>query len=175
VDENKMTTKNYLPTAQLVTEIENADTTPTSGTMHSYPIPVIVDHRLQIAVFQASAGYDSAARASALSGPDRVAFFDPTTGVRLKDEQRPGGRPLGTEPFDVPRAEYRWLSAQLFAAYDVLLPAFAQELTTAEPVIEEAAKTFKQLFPRFSGKLLDPYYKQIGNAWFDWIDRMAGA
>lgn len=169
-----MTTKSYLPTAQLVTEIENANTTPMSGTITSYPIPVILDHRLQIAAFQASAGYDHAARASELSSPDRVVFFDPTTGVRVKEEQRPGGRSLGTEPFDVPRSEYRALSAQLFSAYDVLLPAFVRGLVTADPVIEAAAYTFKKIFPRFSGKLLDPYYKEIGQDWFAWIDQMVG-
>lgn len=165
----------YLPTAQLVSEIEKANTTPTSGTITSYPIPVLRDHKLLVAVFQATAGYDPEARGSVLSPPERVTFFDPVAGARVKEEPKPGGALLGTEPFDVPRAEYRQLSAQLFGAYDVLLPAFAQGLVTADPVVHSAARTFEKLFPRFSGKLLDPYYKEIGKDWFAWIDRMAAA
>lgn len=174
-DDTKATTMKYLPTAQLVTEIEKADTTPRSGTITSYPIPVVRDHQLLIAVFQTTAGYDPQARGSVLSPPERVTFFDPSTGVRVNEEPRPGGPPLGTEPFDVPRTEYRQLSAQLFGAYDVLLPAFAQGLAMTDPVVQNAARTFKKLFPRFSGKLLDPYYKEIGEDWVAWIDRTAGA
>jgi hypothetical protein len=174
-DDNKATTMKYLPTAQLVSEIENANTTPRSGTITSSPIPVLREHRLLIAVFQADAGYDPAARGSVLSPPTRVTFFDPVTGARVSEEPRPGGSPLGTEPFDVPRSEYRQLSAQLFGAYDVLLPAFAQGLVTADPTVHAAATTFKKVFSRFSGKLLDPYYHAIGKDWFAWIDSMAGA
>jgi hypothetical protein len=174
-NENRVTMMSYLPTAQLVAEIEKADTMPMSGTFTSSPIPVLVDHRLLIAVFRATAGYDPEARASVLSPPERVTFFDPSTGARVKEEPRPGGRPLGTEPFDVPRSEYRQLSAQLFGAYDVLLPAFAQGLAAAAPAVQAAAKTFKKIFPRFSGKLLAPYYTEIGKDWFAWLDRMAGA
>lgn len=165
----------YLPTAELVSEIDKADTTPMTGTMMSSPIPVLRDHRVLIAVFRAGAGYDPSARGSLLSPPEHVAFFDPETGARVAEESRPGGGPLGVEAFDVPRTEYRELRAQLFGAYDVLLPAFAHGLATADPVVQAAARTFKKVFPRFSGKLLDPYYKEIGKDWFTWIDRMAGA
>jgi hypothetical protein len=174
-DESKVNPMSYLPTAQLVTEIQKADTTPTSGMSTSSPIPVLVDRRLLIAVFHSMAGYDPEARASVLSPPERVTFFDPSTGTRVKEESRPGGPPLGTEAFAVPRSEYPQLSAQLFGAYDVLLPAFAQGRATADPALQAAAKTFKIIFPRFAGKLLDRYYKEIGKDWFAWLDRMAGA
>lgn len=164
----------YLPTAQLVTAIRSADATTTSGMTTSSPIPVLVDHRLLIAVFHATAGYDPEARASVLSPPERVVFFDASTGVRVKEDKRPGGRPLGTEAFDVPRSDHPQLSAQLFSAYDVLVPAFAQSRAVADPALQAAAKTYKKVFPRFSGKLLEPYYKEIGKDWFAWVDRMAG-
>lgn len=164
----------YLPTAQLVTEIKKGDTTPTSGVLTSLPIPVLVDHRLLIAVFAASAGYDADARASVLSPPERVTFFDPSNGLRVKEDATAGGPPLGTEPFDVPRSEYAQLIAQLFDAYDVLVPAFAERRSAVDPALQAAAKTYKKLFPRFSGKLLDRYYKEIGKDWFAWLDRMAG-
>lgn len=165
----------HLPTAELVSEIEKADTTPMSGTITSSPIPVLVDRGLLIAVFRASAGYDPSARGSALSPPDRVTFFDPSTGARVREEPRPGGAPIGIEAFEVRRTEYPQLRAQLFGAYDVLLPAFARGLATTEPAVQEAARTFKKVFPRFAGKLLDPYYREIGKDWFIWLDRMAGA
>ncbi len=173
--DNKATTMKYLPTAELVSEIENANTTPRSGTITSYPIPIVRDNQLLIAVFQANAGYDPAARGSILSPPTRVTFFDAVTGARVNEEPRPGGPPLGTEPFDVPRAEYRQISALLFDTYDVLLPAFAQGRMTADPMVDAAAKTFKKVFPRFSGNLLDPYYKEIGKDWVAWLDRRVGA
>ncbi len=165
----------YLPTAELVSEIDKADTTPMSGTMTSSPIPVLRDHQVQIAVFRTWAAYDPSARGSALSPPDRVTFFDPATGARVAEESMPGGTPLGIEAFEVPRTEYRQLRAQLFGAYDVLLPAFARGLATADPALRAAAMTFKKVFPRFAGKLLDPYYQEIGKDWFPWVDRMAGA
>lgn len=174
-DNDKATTMKYLPTAELVSEIEKTSTTPRSGTLTSSPIPVLRDQRLLIAVFQASAGYDPSARGSVLSPPEHVTFFDPATGVRVTEESRPGGRPLGVEAFDVPRTEYHQLRAQLFGAYDVLLPAFARGLATADPTVQAAARTFKKVFPRFSGKLLYPYYKEIGKDWFAWLDRMVGA
>jgi hypothetical protein len=174
-DDSKATPMTYLPTAQLVSQINQADTTPKSGTTTSSPIPVIVDHRLLIAVFRANAGYDAEAHASVLSPPDLVTFFDPTSGARVNEEVKSGGPPLGTEPFGVPRSEYAQLSAQLFGAYDTLLPAFAQGQTTADPALRAAAATYKSLFPRFAGKLLDRYYKEIGKDWFAWLDRMAGA
>jgi hypothetical protein len=174
-DESKATTMTYLPTAQLVAEIKKSDTTPTSGTATSLPIPVLEDHRLLVAVFVAPAAYDADARASVLSPPQRVTFFDPASGLRVREDAIVGGPPLGTDPFDVPRSEYAQLIAQLFDAYDVLIPAFAERRSAATPALQAAAKTYKKLFPRFAGKLLDRYYKEIGKDWFAWLDRMAGA
>ena len=106
-NENKVNTMSYLPTAQLVTEIEKADTTPTSGTITSSPIPVFLDHRLLIAVFRATAGYDPEARGSVLSPPARVTFFDPGTGARVKEEPRPHRRRLPQRPLSGGRVTAR--------------------------------------------------------------------
>ena len=108
-----------------------------------------------------------------LSPPEHIAYFDPSTGVRVLEEERAPAPPLGSEPFDIPRSEYPRLSAELYAAYDTLLPAFVLREAPVRPEVRSAAISFKRLFPRFSGKLLRPYYEQIGGEWFAWIDRVA--
>ena len=61
----------------------------------------------------------------------------------------------------------------LYAAFDVLLPLFAGARTTLTREQVEAAASFKRLFPKVSEAVLAPYYRHIGRAWFDWLDRVA--
>jgi hypothetical protein len=173
--EQKAETMHPKPMAQLVEDIRRADTTPSTGEATSFPIPVRAGGGVQIAVFRYQSGYDAKKRETFVAPPVLVLFFDPVTGALLRQEPRQPGPTLGSESFDVPRTEVHALLAELYGAYDALLPAFAQGDAKPGPGIQAAARKYKEAFARVSGKLLMPAYTEIGRAWFQWIDAAAAS
>jgi hypothetical protein len=173
--ERKADAMQFKPMEQLVADIRRSDTPPRSGggDATSYPIPVRSEGRVLVAAFEYEAGYDIPKRTNHIGPPSLVRFFDPATGARVREEKRPAAAALGTEAFDVPRAEYRELLPELYRAYDVLLPAFARGDAKPAPEVRTAAKSYQRAFARVSGKLLLPYYREIGKDWFTWIDAAA--
>ena len=170
--ERMMDAMTYMPLERLMDTVRRSDPAPRTGTGMSRPIPVLEDGRLQIAVFYYTSAFSTPEQAPLLSSPDRVVFFNAADGATVREEAVTNVIDLGSERFEIPRSEYPRLSAELFAAYDTLLPAFASGATSVPAEVKGAALTVKRLFPRFSGKLLAPYYQRIGRAWFTWLDQV---
>jgi hypothetical protein len=170
---------NLKPMAQLIHDIESA-TPPASGTGDSLPIPVLSDGKLTIAIFRYMWGVPEDLHGGVIYPPYRVWYHDAETGAVLREEPldlstvlSKVGDPLptlGVEGFYVPREELDELIAKLYGAYDQLLPAFVRQEKDPSPEVRAAASTFAEIFPRFSGKLLKPYYDRIGKDWFPWIE-----
>jgi hypothetical protein len=158
------------PTAQLVRDIPGLFPNSRDGTTYSNPIPVLSGGRLSLAVFRYSSGTDWEKNGVGMDAPERVMYLDPETGALLREEPLPPAPSLGTERFDMSASEYLELTAKLYGAYDKLLPAFARQEKDPSPEVRAAANTFAELFPRFAGKLLKPYYDRIGKDWFSWIE-----
>lgn len=160
----------YKPTAELVDEIMRSNPSWVSGTVTSYPIPVIENGRLLVAVFRYSAGYNTEIHGMDMGSPKQVLLVDPTTGALVREEPRAPVHALGNESFTVPPSEYMQLSAELYGAYDALLLPFVRR--QKGPEVAAAANTWKRVFARFEGKLLRPFYEQIGKDWFSWLDEV---
>jgi hypothetical protein len=161
------------PMIELVDVMQKAEADPSAGTSNSEPIPVREGGRVLIAVFHYATSYDPAHDRSVLSPPTQVWYFDPATGERVREEARPGGPPLGSEPLTVPHAEIEALLTEFYGATDTLLPAFARGDGKPAPEIKAAAGTYKRGFDRVSIKLHARYYQDLGQEWFRWVDAAA--
>jgi hypothetical protein len=78
-------------------------------------------------------------------------------------------------PPGVTAAEFMERQQELFAAYDVLLPFFADGETTLGANGRDWARHFLQLFELLSEPPLRPYYTQYGGEFFAWVARVAAA
>jgi hypothetical protein len=76
-------------------------------------------------------------------------------------------------PAGVTPEQYTADQARLYQLYDLLLPAFAAGRAAVPEQIKEAAAEFRGLFPRVAEPPLEPYYQAVGNAFFDWLARVA--
>jgi hypothetical protein len=159
----------YKPTAEIVQMIERERPPPRDGEAYSYPIPVRREGALEIAIFHYSAGYDAQKQGMLLGAADQITFYDPATGAQRHEEPMPPAPALGTEAFGVERGEYGRLSAELYAAYDTLLPAFTRAEARPSAEVKAAAIAYGAIFPKFAGKLFRPTYEKIGKDWFVWL------
>jgi hypothetical protein len=72
-------------------------------------------------------------------------------------------------------AEFLQQQQELFAAYDVLLPAFSRGETDLGQNGRDWARRFLGLFDLLSEPPLRPYYTQYGGEFFRWVAGVAGA
>ncbi len=62
---------------------------------------------------------------------------------------------------------------ELYAAYDVLLPAFARGTTKVGKEVQHAARNYQTLFDLLSEPPLRAYYQVAGQEFFEWVDQAA--
>jgi hypothetical protein len=112
--------------------------------------------------------------------PSYLGVFDRSDGSLLKlsavepsdfGQSHPTQEPLGVAnmPEGMTFEQFMNLRAELFSAYDLLVPAFSGKEARLDKPQYEAAQRFLTLFPQLSEAVLKPYYEHVGKEFFGWL------
>jgi hypothetical protein len=154
---------------------------PISGSTSSFIVPGRKGDRILATVFLTSLpAPDLALQRSKVGTPFLVQTFDASTGELLRSKEVAAGdfgalpinKELGFEKLDE-RSDSDQLEARLYLAYDVLAPAYARGDTKLDAAGLIAATTCRQVFPKYAGPLLLPYYEYLARDFFAWLDKAA--
>lgn len=149
-------------------------------THQSYPIPVVRNGTLRLrflwspAIVKPGAGL-------LLQPPSHVVEVDGDSGKLLElravtprdleqadDPAKVIGRydmlPDGRSP-----EQFLDMQARLYALYDALVPAFAQNRKPGDDKLATQARDFLALFPKVTEQPLQPYYAAAGAEFFTWL------
>lgn len=143
----------------------------------SLPIPVRHGGSLYV-LFLFFPSINRPGQPSQLGAPAYVATLRAADGhlESLQSLGASGGGTIGS--FGLPEGmtapEYLERQQELFAAYDVLLPAFERGDTDLGASGREWAAYGRQLFDIVSEPPLRPYYAQYGAEFFAWLARIGG-
>jgi hypothetical protein len=83
----------------------------------------------------------------------------------------PQQEPLGVAnmPEGMTFEQFMTHRTELFAAYDILIPAFSRKEANLNEQQYKAAVSFLTLFPQLSEGVLSPYYEYVGQEYFSWL------
>jgi hypothetical protein len=186
--ENKTATPGTAPTSKNGTSMSSLSFTklrekmhapPISGSVTSFVIPGREGDRIVATVFSTPLfAPDLEHQRSRIGAPFLVQTFDPSTGDLIRSKEAavgdfgalPLNKEVGFEKFGE-RADGDQLEARLYAAYDVLAPAYARGDTKLDAAGLVAAGTCKEVFPKYAGPLLLPYYEYLARDFFGWLDK----
>jgi len=145
----------------------------------SLPLPVRKGKDVLLMVFLAPQMV-KAPEGTQVFPPTHVAEFKPDTaellGTRVVEpsffgRNDPNDRVLGTAnmPNGITFEQYVKMRSELFAAYDRLIPAFAQNSRTLAPADLQAARLFGELFPKVRESVFEDHYQRMGREFFSWL------
>lgn len=154
-------------------------TDPISGSASSFLIPAREGGRLTaVRALEPLFGPDLEHNRSRVGPPFLVQTFDASTGKLLHAKEvaagdfgaLPVGQEIGFEKLGA-RRDDDMLEARLYGAYDVLAPAYARGDAKLDAAGLIAAATCKEVFPKYAGPLLLPYYEYLARDFFGWLDK----
>jgi hypothetical protein len=150
----------------------------------SLPIPIRRNGRLFVAFLFVPTVKKPGAPVQ-LGAPDYIATLRVSDG-RLESLQSLEADPTGALPADPSHSigtfglpdkmtaeEYVKRQAELFAAYDVLLPLFERPEDAVGQNGRDWARYFQDLFQAVSEPPLRPYYESFGAEFFRWVSQAA--
>ena len=152
---------------------------PISGAVSSFFVPVREGERVLATVFWTPLLPPDLKHQRLKEGaPFLLQTFDASTGDLIRSKEVAAGdfgalpinSDLGFEKLGE-RSDSDQLEARLYLAYDVLAPAYARGDTKLDPAGAIAAATCKQVFPKYAGSLLLPYYEYLARDFFTWLDK----
>lgn len=150
-------------------------------THQSYPIPLKFGDRLRVAFLYCPSRV-SPQFGLQLVAPNYIATLDVESGKF--EEMRAAapndfGQPhkeaelIGKYPMPEGMNPEQFIAAQaeLYRAYDILLPMFAGNAVVPADV-KDTARRFKSLFSQIAEPPLLPYYQSVGKEFFAWVERL---
>ena len=153
-------------------------------TRQSYPIPVLQGNALRGAFLYAPQGRANPVEGLHLLAPTHLALLDGETGklesirqVHPADfgQAHAPGQDIGAHrmPAGLTVETFYPEQERLYDAYDVLIPAFAARQSAFSGELRRAAAEFRRLFPWLAERPLMPYYRAVGEEFFDWVARIS--
>jgi hypothetical protein len=117
--------------------------------------------------------------------PSYLGLFQSTDASLLKlmavddtyfGQAHPVGEPLGVAnmPEGMTFDQFINLRAELFAAYELLIPPFSKKEVNLNDQQYKAVASFLTLFPQLSEAVLKPYYEYVGKEFFAWLQEIRG-
>lgn len=152
---------------------------PMSGSISSFFVPAREGDRVLAVIFLRPLFAPDLEHQRLKEGaPFLLQTFDASTGDLIRSKEVAAGdfgalpitSELGFEKLGE-RSDSDQLEARLYLAYDVLAPAYARGDTKLDAAGLIAASTCKQVFPKYAGPLLLPYYEHLGRDFFAWLDK----
>jgi hypothetical protein len=152
-------------------------------TRQSYPIPLRQGRAQMAAFLYAPQGRANPVEGLHLLAPTHLAFLNAETGrfesirqVTPTDfgQAHTPGQDIGAHRMPTGLVVETFYSAQhqLFAAYDLVWPAFAAGQSNYSPAVRVAAAEFRRLFTWLAEAPLMPYYHAVGREFFTWVTRI---
>lgn len=158
---------------------ERVHAPPVSGSVSSFFVPAREGNRILALVFLTPLfPPDLEHQRSKEGAPFLLQTFDASTGDLLRSKEVAAGdfgalpinKELGFEKLGE-RSDSDQLEGRLYLAYDVLAPAYARGDTKLDAAGLIAASTCKEVFLKYAGPLLLPYYEHLGRDFFAWLDK----